>query len=679
MTDDTDHDYPLTLRQLRVLLIVTIVIAAAAPFAMAAFLDQAITVQNRATYGTTGSGLEVTIVGNHQFDGNRDWASTNAVDLQTSEGNITVRSTGAVTLEIPASNINGTVTEAENIANAGSVWLELDPDDKQQVNVTGNVSRVQFRSMSVADGTQDFEYNTSGGSMQIAITGLPASTQVGVVATDTTELLDVATTDASGTAVFTLPDGDHTAALETGVAPVANDTSMSPTGPLTQNSVTLQIDINDSDFPEGDTVTGTFKVNGPNDNSFQDVGTDSRSTNGTLSVNFDAHVGGDYDWQVELEDGYGKTDTSATKTFSAPAEVEIRNESEPHALITQTTGVEVRIFGSDETLDDRSISDGTINMTGLPVNESYVFVVNPDGYHQRSIVIRDLFEQNQIYVLNESKPTATVTFALDDQTGRFADSDTTLIIQKSINKSIFDSSAAEKYTWETIAGDRIGASEQYTVDLRQDDRYRLIVSNGQETRTLGEYTADGDADEVLPVGQIQFPRTGDTGVGTRAYIEEVNGNRVLKIVYRDLNESTSEVTYNVTRPDGTVVVANTTTTGTFGTFTASHVLNDPNENKTFHINLWATRQPADVQDRLTVGGVGPLNLPIDPRWLELMGWVGIVAMGGLTAIVDDRLGAITLVAVATLFTMLEIVSIAPVALGIGAATAIVYTVGRQRL
>jgi hypothetical protein len=76
------------------------------------------------------------------------------------------------------------------------------------------------------------------------------------------------------------------------------------------------------------------------------------------------------------------------------------------------------------------------------------------------------------------------------------------------------------------------------------------------------------------------------------------------------------------------------------------------------------------------GQPGQLNLPLDPRWGELLGFVGIFALGGLVVIVDSRAAGVVMAVLAVAFTYLGLVSIPVPILGLAAAAALFWAAGR---
>jgi hypothetical protein len=71
-------------------------------------------------------------------------------------------------------------------------------------------------------------------------------------------------------------------------------------------------------------------------------------------------------------------------------------------------------------------------------------------------------------------------------------------------------------------------------------------------------------------------------------------------------------------------------------------------------------------------------LPIDSRWLELIGFVSIVAVAGLIVIIDPAVASIATTGWASLLTLLGVVAIPAPALGLAGAVSVTAIVGRVR-
>lgn len=269
-------------------------------------------------------------------------------------------------------------------------------------------------------------------------------------------------------------------------APAVDNSSASPTGDLSTSDVTLEIDVNDSDFgtAQGDEVEVTFFVDGSTEGSV------NLTANGTASLDVTVSEGGEHNWSAQLTDSYGNTASSDTFTFNTPSELRIYNESAPSQLVDNVT-VELRFyFESDPMFVNRTTSNGTIDMTGLPADEPFVVVAEADGYVSRRIYVPSLFQSQRIYLLPESVPHVEKTFEITDYSGDFPQDESVLLIQRGLNGS-----------WQTVEGDIFGATGEFQAQLAQSKRHQLVLLNTEtgQRRNLGPYTplASGRAEVVV--------------------------------------------------------------------------------------------------------------------------------------------------------------------------------------
>jgi hypothetical protein len=255
----------------------------------------------------------------------------------------------------------------------------------------------------------------------------------------------------------------------------------------------ISINVSDRDLglAQGDTIVVEAE-----DADGEQIGQQTVSSNGTVTFSYDALAGSNsIEWTAT--DEYGSSDTR-TQNFTTPDQLTVYRESENSTTITNAT-VTIRFYpvGDDEgQVVTRSTTDATINMSGLPGDQPFVAVANVSGYESRRIFIRSLFEQQRMYLLNDSVDSAETIFQVRDYTGRFPPDNTVLEIRRPVNGS-----------WKTISGDYFGASAQYPATLEVGARYRLRLYNPETgaTRPLGTYqpiVAQTQTIEVSPESGI---------------------------------------------------------------------------------------------------------------------------------------------------------------------------------
>lgn len=452
---------------------------------------------------------------------------------------------------------------------------------------------------------------------------------------------------------------------------------------LDQQNPDLEVQLNDSDFGDshGDSVQIEWFVDGTS------VHSQTVTSNGTYSYTVSGGFGaGTHDWHAEATDDYGLTDSSNTWTFESPGTLYIYNETDPDQLIDNQGEIEVSFYGNNSVIT-RTTTDGTVDLSGLPANETLVVTANVDGYEARRIVIESLFEQQNIYLLNENVTAVTPTYTLDDNTGNFPPSETTLLIRLPITKD-FDGDGTEETQYETVLGDQFGAVNEFSATLRPGIRYQLVVFNQDgDRRALGSHTVDDSSLVSVPIGQIrETPSAGEqtvftAGVTTR---ETQSGpQRYVELTYVDPTHSTSSLQYEVVRADNesNVLIANQTESGPLGTFRLNEPIpaSEPS-NASYIVRYHADRDGTnDVGGNRTIGSIGEIDdtIPVDGRVLELIGFVAIVAVAGLVGIYDDALGAVSATATGIGLTWLGIVHIPSVGLAWAGVTSVVYVIVRR--
>ena len=248
-----------------------------------------------------------------------------------------------------------------------------------------------------------------------------------------------------------------------------------PSGETEAYDGDVGINVSDPDFglAQGDSVL----VTATNETGEQ-IGSQTVTSNGSVTFDYDPQAGENtVTWKVT--DEYGNADT-LTQNFTTPAELSIFRESENSTKIASAT-VTLRFYpvgNQSAQVVTKTTTDGTINMTGLPVNQPLVAVANASGYESRRVFIRSLYAQQRMYLLNSSADSVETIFEMRDYSGRYPPDNTVLEIQRSINGD-----------WQTISGDYFGATAQYPATLETGARYRLRLYNPETgaTRLLGTY------------------------------------------------------------------------------------------------------------------------------------------------------------------------------------------------
>jgi len=285
-------------------------------------------------------------------------------------------------------------------------------------------------------------------------------------------------------------------------APSGDLESPSDGAKLTESSVDFTINVTDPDFgtAQGDTVNATLFVDG------EIAAYQTTTSNGTVTVSDTISGGGEHTYYWTLTDSYGESTTTATRTINTPSELRIYNETDSSELLNQTT-FDVTLYfdnGSGPAIvEERTVSDGVVNLTGLPASESFVVAVEADGWVNRRIVVPSIYDTERIYMLNSSESTVPVVFKLEDLTGNFPQGDTVLLVQRGING-----------TYQTVVGDQFGATGQFPAELATGARHRLVLLNTEtgERRPVGAYTPLAGGEQTITVSPSGGISVVDTGL-----------------------------------------------------------------------------------------------------------------------------------------------------------------------
>lgn len=429
--------------------------------------------------------------------------------------------------------------------------------------------------------------------------------------------------------------------------------------------VKLNITVGDADFGTdvGDEVTVTF-IDESDDSV---MGTQTVTQNQTVTETFKDPVAGTNTWSVTVEDNFSNTVQSSSYTFETPKELELRNESAPGQLVTAQSDIEVRFFAQESgDVITRTTSDGTVNMTGLPVDEPLIASTDADGYFQRSIAIDSIIEQQRMFLLPESADASQVDWVLDDNTGRFDPTETVLYVERPI-----EINGTTKY--RTIYGETFGGTGRTASTLATDDRYRLRVDNQQgNVRLLGSYVAAGAAEEELTVGSVDFPGLDDTGTAFSAQLDD--DADVIEYRFADDAAETSELTVEIYRNGS--LIENATLNGPVQTAREQITLSSLNhsEGDSYRIEYSAERNGIVVSGSRIVGDVPELSddWNIDSGLLNILGFVTVIAAFGGVVILSPRHAGIVATSLLFGLSIIGVVTVSNILVGFAFVTSGIF-------
>lgn len=622
-------------------------------------------------------GMNVTVDGTTDQLLEEPFPTSSQVQLITEDGNATFTASGPANATIQSSEIEGAWTNITAV-DADPNSITIDPADKDSAVVGKAITAFSYKgTQAIDDGTVDFVYSASANG-RVTVQGVSGDTRIAAVDADSGAILDEDTSTGSGAITFdTLDSGTHDVELQTftPAAPTLSDPS--PTGGQSSEPTQISIDVNDSEFSQGDSVDVTIDLDG------SQIHSTTISSNGTVttSIPSSGKTGGSHSWTVEAEDSFGEVTTNQY-SYDVPSTLTIFNESAPDQKVTNAE-VTLRFF-DDDTIIERTTNTGEIDLDDLPVGGEMVVVASADTYYTRRAYIGSIYEQQEIYLLNSSISTASVVFTLDDRTGNFPPDQTVLRVQRPLTKD-FDGDGNDETRYQTIAGDYFGATGAFPVDLVTNTRYRLTVENDEgDLRTLGSYTATGDAAETLQIGQVTFGESQSGDPVMQGQLADYNATRYVQVSYLDPESATSGLEYTVVNSSdhSDVLQPNVTVSGPLRTYSNTIQVPASEPEDVGYVVKWeATRtNVANASGRVYIGDV--------PDFLEDTGlggdvgaylaFVGLAALVGLLVIYDDRLAAMTGAIGATALSMGGIITINPIALGIAGTIALIYTVARIR-
>lgn len=583
----------------------------------------------------------------------------------TTDGGTIGGTGGSIDFDPPLTD--STYASVNDVQPSGNT-LYLNATGRQRIKLRGGaLSLFDYKAIDFSAGNTDIRWGGSASSSTLVLTDVPSSDGVKLV--EGGSITDYNDT-VSGTTTLNL---EHPTSGSSDADIVAFDstaptvTNAQPDGPVNDDPVTLSAEIGDADLP-ADNVSVTISVDG-SQVSQQWV----NSTSTTVSHTLNSVSAGPHTATFTATDRYSET-TSVQTSWGVPDTLFIRNETNASQLVDSPTEVQVTFFAENGSVYTRKTTTGKVDMRGLPATEDFYVQANADGYRERTVYLESLIQQQTVYLLNESVSSATIVFELDDATGRFPPSETTLFVEKPINVS-----GSTEY--RVIVSDQFGAANEIVTDLENNQRYRLRVESPEgETRILGNYKTAGDARAVLPIGQVTIGNAPEEGPAFNAELIDQNGQAAVRIVYRDTADATTDLRLEIheTNDPSTVIRANTSESGPFGVYSETYQLPAPyNASSSLTVQYHANRSNAgDTGDTVAVGKINSLSFGnLDGNVLSLAGWVGLVAVAGFTAPISGALGAMATVIFASFLTVAGVLSIPGALLGLAGATAVLFAFG----
>lgn len=622
----------LTARQRKALLAIGIIVGFAAVPAIAGVFDNKVEVSGGVPV-VAPNGPALTISGDTNVsldDPSAVFPNANTVELKTESGNITAISRGSTTLDVAANDITGAYTNVSGV-DASSAALTINPEDKAKVKLSGAATAVDWADYAVDDGSVDMVITgPDGTNTDVTFYGLPADTTITALNKSNGNPLDVQTTDANGDVTFTIHHSTANILLQQGdKSSIPEQSNPSPTGKQSSEPSQLSIDVDDDDFPD-DEVDVTIDLDGSQVKST----TITSASTITESIPASGLTGGTHTWTVETTDSFGNTRTEQYE-YRIPGNLYIRNETRPSQLVSSPVNVTVRfISGPDDEFTERVTDTGVVNLTGLPVDEAFVVTIRPEKNYVDRVVYfdeNDIYEQQSVYLLNESYDTIETRFVLNDPTGSYSEN-SILYISRPINRS-----GVLKY--RTVHADKFGV-EGVTATLESDNRYRIrIAAQDGTTQDLGPYRSDAsETVEVQPSSPgVEFDKvTDEWGYGAEL------DNRSLSWSYFDtVNETDSLTVWIHERGDtSNQLVANETYLN-LGNASGQYTLTKNESEKAWVVNFVIDRGDGDeIHGTIVSNTANLVPIDLDEGWRNVLAAGTLLLLAGSFSVLNVGVGAV---------------------------------------
>jgi hypothetical protein len=401
--------------------------------------------------------------------------------------------TGPAGSSATLSSVDGSETTISKIDdNGGTIWA--DHQSAQRIGVEG----VDSVTWDQIDLDVDQTEITTTGTGTIYVDGFEPDQYVRV---DKSGTKTIQQADGSGQISLSV-SGDDLTFLRPSAPELFNQSPVDEQK-IDQSPVTLQVDVEHDDFG-AETVDVVFELNG------NQIETVSTTQSGTISVDTSAFSEGTNTWTATATDSTGNT-TSVSGSFATPATLEIRDELSQELVNDTQTTLNVTFFGSEGSVTTRETSTGKVDMSGLPLDESFTVQVEADGYLTRQSFARSVVERDTIYLLNSSTETVSTQFEIDDPTGQYDQQSTRIFVKKPIEKDTGT-------VYEVVVSDYVGPGG-WTTELAKDERYLIEVEDASTGRSteVGPYVASVSERVPLEIDELEFDFAGSIRDGQINY------------------------------------------------------------------------------------------------------------------------------------------------------------------
>lgn len=325
--------------------------------------------------------------------------------------------------------------------------------------------------------------------------------------------------------------------------------SMSPDGTVTNSStVELSLSAHDADTSYSPNIYATFYVDNVSKGTSATVG------DGTISLEVDGLTSDSHNWYATVYDGWSGTITTATKTFTMPGDMDIRDETTGELI--DDRNVTVDFYSANASLTTIT-ADGTVDLTGLPTTNLLVSAT-ATGYTPRKTVILDMYDTNSIYMIDSDQDIVYNSFVLNRQTISGNPDDYIVKINKYING-----------TKQTVFSSFFDFDGKCGTYLKAADVYELVIvsPDGIESE-YGLLYPDPDGVVDIAFQGITFNDYVNTWISVNSTIYHDTGVTIAGYTQSDQSHAVNPIyvtnsTYTITDSDGNIVYTDTSNSSTY--------------------------------------------------------------------------------------------------------------------
>ena len=463
---------------------------------------------------------------------------------------------------------------------------------------------------------------------------LSAAGNASVTVTDQTfegSTMQLASIDADANAITATRDDLNSDVTVSGGADqvIVHNVTLGDNSTDLEVSASQETTITLTDIPDVDGVQAV-------DSSGEPVAGDTDTADNTASLTLEPGT-----YSLRLQDG--------------PSQLAIRDVVTQELITEGANGTDINVtvefFGDEGAVEQRTTSDGSVDMTGLPAEQRFAVTVEAgDEYVQRQAIIPSILNQQAAYLLPQDVNVTTVEprFILEDPSNQFDTERSEIVLERPIETD-------NGTEFVAVAGDRVGING-YDVILERDQRYRVIVTDPDSgaRREIGEFTPTQSEQVTLTVQDVEFDSVSEVnGLDwTARLVENENDANEVEFIYRDtLNTEDLQYAIYERGNESNVLVSGSAN----GNVTVSEIVPPGDENTVWVVEWEATRASGETleatrpvsSDQLPVG---PSELP--QNWQTIIAMIVLIAVAGLFGAANPGVGGIAVAAVGGVFFIL---------------------------